>query len=291
MLTTSGIPASGGIAGSGPVAVPVLPPLVRPQQDKALFPSIVRSEWAKLRSVRSTYWTLLATLGIMVGIGALLCLAYVARFDRLSPGDRLTFNPAAFSLNGLYLAQLAIGVLGVLVVASEYATGMIRATFSAVPQRVSVMAAKSAVLTAATAVVGIASSFAAFFVGQAILSNKGIEAHLSSPGVLRTVVGAGLYLAVLSLLALAIGTLLRRTAGAISTVFGLIFVLPALAHALPSSWQDAIIKWLPSSAGMAVVNPTAAPHSLGPWAGFLVFCGYAAVAWALAAVALRRRDA
>lgn len=276
-------------------SIPTLPPVARPDIHRPLAPDLLRAEWTKLRTVRSTWWTLLAAAVAMVGLGALLTASYVARFDRIGAVDRAAFNPVAFSLNGRLLSQLAIGVLGVLVVTGEYATGTIRATFSAAPQRRSVLAAKAAVFAAVTAAVCIPASFGAFFVGQAILSAKGVEAHLGDPGVLRTVVGVGLYLTVLGLLALGLGALLRRSAGAIAAVFGLVLVLPGLAAALPSSWQDVISRYLPSNAGQAIIGTSnthfGPSHPLSPWVGFGLFCGYAAAALVAAGFALAHRDA
>jgi hypothetical protein len=265
--------------------------LARPDTTRPIVPDVVRSEWTKLRSVRSTYWTLLAAAVALIGLSALLCSIFVGRYDTLSAVDKATFNPTAFSLNGSMLAQLAMGVLGVLVITAEYSTGMIRTTFSAVPQRDTVLAVKAAVFGATAAVVGVVSSFAAFFVGQAILSSKNVGASITDPNVLRSVIGSGLYLAVLGLLALGIGALLRHTAGAIAAVFGLIFVLPGIVLALPASWSDAISKYLPSNAGSAIFRTASDRPSLAPWTGFGLFCAYAAVALIAAGVVIRRRDA
>ena len=202
--------------------------------------------------------------------------------------------PAAYSLSGFFLAQLAIAVLGVVVMTSEYATGSIRSTLAAAPQRGIVLAAKAVVFAAVAAAMGIVSSFAAFFIGQAILSRKGIEAHLGDPGAFRSVIGAGLYLAVIGLLALGLGTLIRRTAGAIAAVVGLVLVVPILVQGLPAAWQNAITKYLPSVAGQAIIGRTKfAPHGqlLTPWAGFALFCAYAAAALIAAVIMLNRRDA
>lgn len=269
----------------------VLLRLTRPDPHRPLGPDLVRSEWTKLRSVRSTYWTLFAAAVAMVGLAALLSTVYVNRYDHLSAASRAGFHPVAFSLSGIFLAQLAIGVLGVLVITAEYSTGSIRSTFAAVPQRRAVLAAKAAVFAAATVVVGVVSSFAAFFVGQAILSDKGISAQISDPGALRAVVGAGLYLAVLGLLALGLGALIRHSAGAIAAVFGLVFVLPGIVAALPSSWDKAISPYLPSSAGQAIIGSSHGAASLSPWVGFGIFCAYAVAALVAAAITLRRRDA
>ncbi|MDP9073302.1 MAG: ABC transporter permease subunit [Actinomycetota bacterium] len=258
---------------------------------KPLFPDVVRSEWTKLRSVRSTYWTLLVAAVAAIGLSALISSVYVNRYDGLSVADKAGFNPTSFSLNGLFLAQLAIAVLGVLVITGEYSTGMIHSTFAAVPQRRTVLAAKAAVFGAVAVVVGIVMCFIAFFLGQSILSAKGIEAHIGDPGVLRSVVGAGFYLGILGLLALGLGALIRHSAGAIAAVFGLIFVLPGIVAALPSSWSNAIDKYLPSSAGEAIFRTVRDRSTLSPWAGFGLFCLYAALALGAAAVMLSRRDA
>jgi len=152
------------------------PPTARP-----LAPDLLRSEWTKLRSVRSTYWALLAAAAAMVGLAALLCAVYVNRYGHLSAAEKAGFHPVTFSLNGIFLAQLAIAVLGVLVVTAEYSTGSVRSTFVAVPQRKAVLAAKAAVFAGATFLVGLVSSFAAFFVGQAILSGKGDQRRHREP--------------------------------------------------------------------------------------------------------------
>ncbi len=265
--------------------------LVRPDPSRPVVPDVVRSEWTKFRSVRSTSWTLLVAAVAMVGLAALLCSVYVGRYSTLSATDKATFNPTSFSLNGILLAQLAVGVLGVLVITAEYSTGMIRSTFAAVPQRRTVLAAKGAVLAAAVATVGVASSLAAFFVGQAILSTKNVQAHIGDPGVLRAVIGGGLYLAVLGLLAFGIGALIRHSAGAIAAVLGLILVLPGIVFALPASWSNAISRYLPSNAGAAIFRTIRDRATLSPWVGFGLFCGYAAVALIAAGIAIQRRDA
>jgi ABC-type transport system involved in multi-copper enzyme maturation permease subunit len=276
-------------------AATTVPPIPRPDPvvttGRPLLGDVLRSEWTKLRSVRSTYWTLFVAAAAMIGLGALICAVYVGHYNHISVQDRATFNPTSFSLNGGFLGQLAIAVLGVLVVTSEFSTGMIRTTFAAVPQRRVVLAAKAMVFTAVVLVVGLAACFTAYFLGQSILASKHINSHIGDPGVLRSVVGAGLYLGVLGLLALGIGTLIRHTAGAIAAVFGLIFVLPGIVAALPSSWYNAIAPYLPSEAGQALFRHTQGMKQLHPWVGFGVFCLYAAVALAAASVTLVRRDA
>jgi ABC-2 type transport system permease protein len=266
------------------VAVPARPAAPRARGRAALFAAVVFAERTKLRTLRSTYWTLLAAAIAMAGFGALLCAAYARH---LTPARRGALDPAAYSQSGFFLAQLAIGVLGVLMMTGEYATGSIRSTLAAAPQRVTVLAAKAAVFTAAAFTAGLAASIAAFALGQAIFAGKGIHAHPGAPGTLRPVVGAALYLAVFGLASLGLGELIRRTAGAVATLIAPMIFLPVAVGALPAAWQDDVNPYLPSVAGQAVIGRTKFTppgHLLSPWTGFAVFCGYAAIT-------LRRRDA
>ena len=241
---------------------------------------LVRSEWAKFRTVRSTYWSLIAAVAAMVGLGAIISVA--------QSGHQAGFDPVSSSLSGVLLAQLAIGVLGVLFVTSEYSTGMIRTTFTAAPQRRSVIAAKAAVFGAVALVVGIVTSLVTFLVGQAVMSTHGVS--LTSPGALRSVIGVGLYLGLLAVFAVGLGTIIRSTAGAIASVFGLILVLPAVAVALPTSIRDSVDKYLPGNAGQAIFHTIRGSSSLSPWAGLGVFALYAVAALATGLVLVGRRD-
>ncbi len=255
-----------------------------------IIPEVLSSEWTKLRTVRSTYWTLFAAAVTTIGLAVLVCAIVAAQYATMTAKNKASFDPIGSSLAGGYLAQLAIAVLGVLVITNEYGSGMIRATFAAVPQRLTVLGAKATVFAGVTLVVTTASAFVAFFAGQAILSSTGRGVSLGAPGALRIVVGTGLYLAVLGLLALALGTIIRKTAGAITSVVGMIFVLPALAALLPSS-MNSVQKFLPSNAGQALIATTRTSTTLAPWAGFGVFCLWAAVALSIAGWALVHRDA
>jgi ABC-type transport system involved in multi-copper enzyme maturation permease subunit len=249
------------------------------------------SEATKLRSVRSTVWTLVVAVIATVGIGALITTARVSRWNELSPRERLSLDPTTVSLRGVFLAQLAIGVLGVLVISSEYTTGMIRTTFAAVPHRPLVLFAKAVTFTVVAFVVATAACFVAFLIGQSILSAKHANVALSDPGVLRAVLGAGTYLTLVGLLGLGLGTLLRRTAGAIATLFGLVLVLPALTEALPSPWNTDVGKLLPINAGRALFAVRPSTDLLSPGQGLLVLLVTVAVVLALATLALVRRDA
>jgi ABC-type transport system involved in multi-copper enzyme maturation permease subunit len=237
-------------------------------------------------------WSLLVAVAIIIGLGALFCAARVSRWDRFDAAELRRFDPTAFSLNGLFLAQLAIGVLGVLVITSEYATGQIRATLGATPQRTLVLAAKVLVFTAVTFVVGLVACFAAFFIGQSIFSAKHAQASLGDPDVLRAVVGGALYLSVLGALGIGLGAIFRRTAGAIAALVGMLLILPVLAGFLPSPWNDDVSKYLPGQAGGEIFRVVArSSNSLSPWTGFAVFVAYAVVSLVIGAVLLAKRDA
>lgn len=250
----------------------------------------IRSEFAKLASLRSSRWLFGGIALAVVGAALLLCELYVHRYSHLNL-TQLSFDPIAYSLGGTLIAQLAVVVVGALAITGEHATGMIRASFAAVPQRRLVLAAKAVAVAAVTLVVSEAASFAAFLLGQAILSSRSLQVGLSSPAALRSVVGAGLYLTVLALLALAVGTIVRHSAGAIAVLFGLLLVLPGATEPLPHGWQNAINPYLPSYAGQAIFTHGEDLHLLAPWTGFGVFCLYAAVALAVALVGIERRDA
>lgn len=265
-----------------------LPPRARPTD---MITATLTSEWTKLRTVRSTIWSLLATVGITIGLGTLFSAAIVSRWDHLDAIERLRFDGTARSLSGIFLAQLAIGVLGVLVVGSEYTTGMIRTTFAATPQRKTVIAAKAMVLGAVALIVGLVASFIAFGIGQSILKTKHVGASIADPGVVRAVCGAGIYLTAVALLGFGIATIVRRTPGAIAALFGIVLVLPLLARALPSPWDNDVSKLLPASAGESLFSVRSAPDILTPGRAALVLAVWVAVVMVGAFIATARRDA
>jgi ABC-2 type transport system permease protein len=197
----------------------------------------------------------------------------------------------SISLYGILVAQLVIGVLGVLVFSGEYGTGMIRASLAVVPARLPVLWAKLIVLAGLVLPVTLLSAVAEFFVATAIQSARGASViSLTDPGVLRTVAGASVYLTVAALIGLALGALLRKTAAGVSAFAAVFFVAPIIVAQLPHSIAG-IAPYLPSSAGGALWGQPLAAHPLGPWAGFAVLCGYAVILTGLAAWRLRRRDA
>jgi len=264
---------------------------------KATFGGALRSEITKIRSVRSTYWTLLALVIACAGIGALGSFGRVQEFSHLpalvqAHQRTIEISRAPMvSLFGVILGQLIIAVLGALTVTSEYSTGMIRTSLSVLPKRGMVFTAKAVVFAVVALITGLVTSFASFFLGQAILSSQHINATLGQPGVLRAVIGAGLFLAVCGLLSFGLGALIRHTAGAISASIGLLFVAFVLAQFLPENWAVHVDKWIPFNAGAAIWEHQSAPNMFSPWTGFAVFCAYAAIAIAAGLYRFRNRDA
>ena len=252
---------------------------------------VVVSEWTKLRSVRSTLWSFFTALLLTIGFPVLASFIVRSHWSHMNPGEQAHRHPLDIALVGVDIAQLAIGVLGVLVITGEYSTGMIRASFTAVPRRLPVLWAKTAVFAVTTFVLMLPAVMIAFFASQAIFrSHHILQISFSHPGVTRSVIGGALYLTVIGIFALALGSIVRNTAGGIAVFAGILFVLPPLMNVLPSSWNNAITPYLPSSAGRAVLTLVPDSNSLAPGPGFALFCGYAAAALALAAVLLRRRD-
>lgn len=250
---------------------------------------VMRAEWTKLRTQPSAYWALLTAVILVIGFGIGYSLLRVARPPH--GAAVASFDPAGISLSGVQLAQIAAGVLGVLLVTSEYATGLIRTTFAAVPRRLPVLWGKAVLLAAAITAVSLPAAFAAFAGGQSILSRQHLSVPLSQPGVARAVIGSALYLAVVALLGLGLGALIRNAAGGIAALFGLLYGLPLAASFLPGSMAADVTKYLPASAGQTVTTVRPDPTMLQPWTGFGVLCAYAAVLLAISAVRMRRGDA
>jgi hypothetical protein len=247
------------------------------------------SEWTKLWSVRSTRWSLLAALLFTIGLGALACAVFAHHYPHMSANEQADFHPLEPNLVGMQLAQLAIGVLGVLIITAEYSTGMIRASFTAVPKRLPVLWAKVGVFGAVTFALMLPAVLITFFVGQAILSRHHISTTFGAPHVARVLVGAALYLTVVGLFGLGLGAIVRNTAGGIASFAAIMFVLPPLMNVLPSNWNSAASPYLPLQAGEAILSTTPGGH-LSPWLGLALFAGYAAASIAVAAVLLVRRD-
>jgi len=271
----------------------VVPPPAKPAL-RLSFGGVLRSEWIKLRSVRSSALTLLGAAFAMLAAGLVFASTISDNGVGNGPGPRggMT-DPTAISLSGVTFAQLIIGVLGVLVVSNEYSTGMIRSTLTGVPTRFPVLAAKVAVVIGSVFPTMLAVSLGAFFGGQAIMSGGTLPtAAIGDPGVLAAVVGSAAALTGVAVMGVALGSILRSTAGAISTLFALVFLAPGLGQLLlPTSWRDDVLKYLPSNASGSFTSVTPAADALGTTAGALVFAAWVVVPLVVAAVLLRRRDA
>ncbi|HTX01227.1 MAG TPA: ABC transporter permease [Acidimicrobiales bacterium] len=268
-----------------------LPVTAGPPAGRYRLVDLCRSEWAKLRTVRSTMWTLGVTLVVGVGVAVLATAEARAHWSTMTPSDRASFDPTRLSLVGTLFGQLSIGVLGVLVMGSEYGTGTIRATLSAAPRRLRVLVAKVAVFGAVALAVSEIVSFLSFFFGQAMLTAPAAHATLATPGALRAVAGTGVFLCLVGLLALGLATVIRHTAGAISAYVAILLVLPAIVTALPSSLQDDVARFLPAVIGTVVFQTTRPSWTFSPAASLLLVALYAAVLLALGGFLLTRRDA
>ena len=252
---------------------------------------VTRSEWTKLWSLRSTRWSLFVACLAMAGLGPLIAAVSMAHWNQLGEFQRLTFNPLERAMGGYRLAQLAIGVLGVMVISGEYSTGMIRSSLMAVPKRLPVLWAKLLVFSGVAFVLMLITALISFFASNAIFTEHHVNQTLSSPHALRVFAGSVLFMSVTGVLCTALGTIIRSTAGSISAYVGLMFVLPGISDILPSSLSNTINPYLPSVAGTEIASTFHGPHTFSAWGGFALFCGYTLLAVAVGAVLLKRRDA
>jgi ABC-2 type transport system permease protein len=266
-----------------------------PAAGKAGLTGVLRSEWTKIRSVRSTYWTLITLIIVGIGLGALICFATENRVTHLGHGAPLGFDPTARSLTAFVeLGQLVMMVLGAMVITAEYSTGMIRTSLTTMPRRGTVFAAKGLVFAGVALATSLVTAFIAFFLGQAILKSTGDSATLSDPNVLRAIVGTALYVTVIGVMSFAFGAIIRHTAGTISTMVGVLFILPLIVEVLPSDWTNDISKWIPGSASEQLIATTpgsAASNLFSAWPQFGVTVGYTVVLLIIGAVLFRKRDA
>ena len=253
--------------------------------------NVLFSEWIKLRSVRSTYLVLLFGAAAAVGIGYLVAHADATHWATMTAAKKAAFDPVYDSFSGLGLAQLAFGAFGLLAISSEYTTGLIRTTFAATPRRRAVIAAKTAVVGVVTLLAGELIALATFFTGQWALAAQHLNVTLAHPGALRGVLAAGLYLAVMAWVGLGLGAVIRHTAGAITAMVGVVFLVPTVIHALPAPWDTRIGRFTLDGAAQQMIahHPQAGyfPASLS----FLIVAGYAAVAIGAAAFMITCRDA
>jgi ABC-2 type transport system permease protein len=278
------------VSSSATVTAPAAPRSAAPgaEAQPVTLRRVIRSEWIKFWTLRST-WAVLSA-----AIVGMLVLALVVAYNTRHLTSNLQANDIAPSstLQGYYLAQLLIGALGVLFVSGEYGTGMIRSTLVAVPRRLPVLWAKLVVFVTVTAVSMITVSIVAFVCAQALLSHYRTGFSLSDPGVLRVVIGTGIYLTLVGMIGGALGWIVRSTPGALVAYFAVVLVLPVLFGEALGNWGKEVAQFLPDQAGASF--STSIPESsyhLSPWVGLLVLVGWVAVALAIAAGVLRRRDA
>ena len=248
---------------------------------------VVRSEWIKFGTLRSTVAVLSAAAAGMVLIA--LIVGYNTRHltGNIQPDDHVQSS----TLQGYYLGQLLIGALGVLFVSGEYSTGMIRSTLTAVPRRLPVLWAKLLVFVSIVAVTMVAASVIAFLCAQAVISASRPGYSLADPGVLRVVIGTGLYLTLIGLIGVALAWIVRSTPGALVAYIAVILVVPVLFSTVLGQWGKDIAKFMPSQAGASFVSSLREPDSLTPWAGLGVLVAWAVLGIGIAAWQLRRKDA
>jgi ABC-type transport system involved in multi-copper enzyme maturation permease subunit len=251
----------------------------------------MRAEWIKLRSLRSTKWTLVALVLTTVGLGALISAETAAHWSHSSLIDKRTWDPTNSSLAGTAFGELAVAVLGVLAITAEYSSGTIRSSVAAAPRRTPLLVAKALVFGGVSLAIGELISFVSYFIGQSLFSGHAPISHIGDPGVIRAVAMTGGYLALVCLMALGIGTALRHTAGAIAALVGVLIVLPSVFAALPTGLQNAVERFMPeqiAASSTGAVLPEA--HYFGPWTGLGILVLYAAVAMGAGMWRFTRRD-
>jgi ABC-type transport system involved in multi-copper enzyme maturation permease subunit len=274
------------------IAFEELPPAPKPALTARTvgFGNVMRSEWTKMRSLRSSYACLGLVVLSVIGIAVLMGI----RWHQVLAGNAAKadgFDATNVTLSGVYIAQVVLGAVGVLAISSEYGTGMIRATFAAVPQRRAVLAAKALVLTISTLIISEIVCFTGFGIGQALLGRDGFGVSLSDPGVFRAVSGAGLYLTAVALLGFGLGACIRHTAGALSAFFGVLFALTVIVDLLPTNLRNDIINYMPANSGSQIFTVVPVHGALSPWAGLGVFCLYVVASLVTGFVLVGLRDA
>ncbi|MBT2395712.1 ABC transporter permease subunit [Streptomyces sp. ISL-100] len=251
---------------------------------------VLKSEWTKIKSVQSTVWTLGLAAIVTIGLGVLISILSRNEFQKLSAEDKLAFDPTFVSFAGTSLGQLAMIVFGVLVVSNEYNTGMIRMSLAAVPQRGTFLFSKITVAAALALAVGMITSFLSFFLGQAMLGD--LKASIGDPGVLRAVIGGGLYMTLIALFSMGVASMLRSQVLALGVLMPFFFLLaPILGNV---SATKKVGQYLPDQAGskiMQVVPPVNDDAPYGPWGGLAIMAVWVAAALVGGYVLLKKRDA
>jgi hypothetical protein len=247
---------------------------------------ILAAEWLKLVSLRSAWWFVATIVLGTVGVGSFMAIGVV--LDKVDGAEAGRLGGA---LTGIGFAELMVAALAALTVTGEYASGSIRTTLTAVPRRTTVVAAKTAAVSGAVLVLSLVLTFGTFALVSTLMATADVDLRLSAPGVARALAGGAVYLALMAALGVGLGWLLRSTAGAISTVVAIVYVLPLIGLVLPAAVAADITKYLPSNAAAVVMQPETVPGQLPPWAGLAVMAAWAAVALIGAAIVVRRRDA
>jgi ABC-2 type transport system permease protein len=255
------------------------------------LPRVIRSEWTKFWSLRSTWWTLLIGFVVTIGFATLLAWGASRNLQSMRPEQRATLDVTNLAMAGVAFGQLAFAVLGALIVASEYTTGGIKTTFVAVPNRLRVLTAKVLVFGVVAWFISTVAAFVSFFVAMAFWSPHHLAASLSTPAVLRSVFGAGLIALLSGLFGIALGALIRHTAGSITTAIALLFVVPPLTGLLPGSWGNAISIRFTTNAGQRITEVIHTPGQLHPWPGLLWMFVECVIPLLVGAWLMRRRDA
>ncbi len=255
------------------------------------FGSVVKSEWLKFRSVRSSITGVVVTFVLTLGLATLVTILVRTHWSTTSYQNKLTFDPVSTSLVGVIFAQFAVGVIGALFITSEYSSGSMRTTLTAVPKRIELTLGKLAVLMASILVVGEVASFGSFLLGQAIYSGVVPTASLSNGPTLRAVIFAGIYLTLLATIAFGLGLIIRHSAACISVFVGILLVIPLIFAFLPQSWRNAGMKFLPGEMGHAMVSPQPVTNDFSPWTALILLIGYGIVLVAVGTTLFNRRDA
>lgn len=251
------------------------------------FVDALRAEWIKLASVRSTWWTLAATVGLGAGLTVILCASNAAWLASGTADE----SPGSFITLGMMIAQICAVVLGALCVTSEYGTGMIQSTFASVPSRGTVMLAKSVLIGTLMFVVGTVTALLGYLGGNYFFAREGIGMPLEGD-VLRAIYGSGLFLACIALLAVAVGFVLRHTAGTITVMLAVILILGNMVMMVPGAFGDWLAKLMPGNAGQGIASPVPFnPELLSAWTGFAVLVAEVTAMLAIAWFLVRRRDA
>jgi len=251
---------------------------------------VLRSEWTKLRSVRSTWWLLSGTVLLVVGLGIVVA---VLEINGGTPEQEPPYQVAQQVEFGALVAQLMLAVLGALVFTGEYGSGMIRSSISVVPRRLMLLWAKLSVFSVVVLPLTLVSALIAFELGDVVWhAHHGLRSvGFGDPQVTRIVVGSALVVALTAICGLGIGAIIRSTAGSIATIVGIFFVLPILAQLALPRGAAGLARFLPANAGDALWGATIGPRSMTPWSGFALLCGYTVALIVVAAWRLRRGDA